>query len=403
MRWWFRAIPAVLAIVGIGMVAAPRGGDTVPLFAAREGLMCGTCHFDPNGGGPRNDFGFAYARNEHSIQPHPEGSPWADLSVVNRVGDNFPLYVGINHRFMLLANTTVNSDSLDRFGFFNMENALHLTFQPHERLTLVYTRDGFNERSSSQDAFGMITGFPMNGYFKAGRFRPPFGLRMDDHTVATRNSFLDFQTQASFLPYDPRNPDMGYEVGGEAGQMFARLALTDGGTSPLSQVNTNAQAVTAKLGVNHPWYQGGVSFYDDFHREADFSLPPFPASLGVRATRWGYYGLTHYGPFSALGEVAAGTDQGLTGAKTNRLASFIELNYTPRRTMNFRVRYDRLELDRSPNAAIRDANTYDRYALEGEWLPVPFAELRWTLRMVSPKDEALEDERQAYVQFHFAY
>jgi hypothetical protein len=404
MRWPYRAIPAVLVVVSLALALAPRGGLTVPLYAARQGLMCATCHFDPNGGGPRNDFGFAFARNQHTLEPHPEGSPWADLSVTNRVGETFPLYVGVNQRFMLIANTTVTSDSLDRLGFFNMENALHLTFQPHSRLTLVYTRDGFDAGSKSQDAFGMITGFPMNGYFKAGRFRTPFGLRMDDHTVATRNSFLDFQTQQRFLPFDPRLPDMGVEIGGDKSNVFGRLAFTNGGTHPLGAVNTNAQTVTAKLGYNHPWYQGAVSFYDDFHREPDFSVPPFNGvPVGTRATRWGYYGMTHYGPFAALGEVAAGTDRLLTGAKVNKLASFVELDYTPRRTVNFRVRYDRLEVDRSSNAAVREANSFNRYALEGEWSPVPFAEARWTLRLLEPVDDALDDERQAYVQFHFAY
>ena len=58
----------------------------------------------------------------------------------------------------------------------------------------MYRRDAFNDAVLAQDAFGMISGFPLDGYVKAGRFRSPYGLRMDDHTVATREGFLNLTT-----------------------------------------------------------------------------------------------------------------------------------------------------------------------------------------------------------------
>ena len=119
-----------------------RSAETVPLHAARTGTLCTQCHFDPNGGGPRNEFGFMFLRNRHSLEPEGEGSPWQDLAVVNKVGETMPLFLGLNQRFMLLGNTTIESDSLDRFGFFNMESAIHITFQPHQALTLVDSRGG---------------------------------------------------------------------------------------------------------------------------------------------------------------------------------------------------------------------------------------------------------------------
>src|SRR5258708_40329333 len=113
-----RALPALLLLTSIALVLG-RPASTVPLFAARTGLMCGTCHFDPNGGGPRNAYGFSFARNRHSLEADPDTlSPWHDLQLVNRVGENVPLYFGVNQRFMLLATRTLKSDSLDRLGFF---------------------------------------------------------------------------------------------------------------------------------------------------------------------------------------------------------------------------------------------------------------------------------------------
>lgn len=417
MRLVLRAIPVVLLLLSLASLIRPKAAGTVPLYAAREGLMCQNCHFDPNGGGPRNDFGFAYARNRHAIEPEDSTSEWHDLDVTNRIGDRMPVYLGVNQRFMLLANSTLNEDSLDRAGFFNMENALHVTFQPHPKLTLVYSRDGFNGSATTKDAFGMIGGLPLDGYLKAGRFRTPFGLRMDDHTVATRNGFLDFLPGADpfffpkFLPYDHRNPDMGYELGLTRGSVTGRFAYTNGGTSPLSPSGNVAQAVTAKLIYNMPVYQGTLSFYDDFHKVSGADFGGSPIQDRVRSSRWAYSALGHVRRLAVVGEIAAGTDQfnvpmpdgTLEGRARNLLAGFGELNYTMNRAWNFRFRFDRLVTDRSSDDALRILSSHNRYAVEGEYTPVPFAEVRWVVRYVDHQASVYEDERQMYLQMHFSY
>jgi len=399
MRASCRIIVALLIAGSLALLAIPLRVQSVPLYAARTGLMCQTCHFDPNGGGPRNEFGFGFAKNRHLLTPEDSTSRWADLTVANRVGESMPVYFGVNQRFMLLANQHLSADRPERLGFFNMENAIHLAFQPHSMLTLVYTLDGFatgpDNVVRSKEAFGMIGGLPSNGYVKAGRMRIPFGLRMDDHTVATRNGFADFGTGGPFLPYDPRKPDMGVEIGAERGGWHGRAAFTNGQSSVLSG-NAYAEAKTVKLGYHSARFQAGASLYDDFQKSGATPL--------VRFTRWSGYGLTHYGPFALLGEIAAGTDEDLAfGGSRNLLAGFVELDWAARREVNVRARYDRVVLDRGADQATRDASTFHRYALEGEWVPVPFAELRGTLRYLDPRDPNGDDERQAYLQFHFSY
>ena len=374
--------------------------------------MCQSCHFDPNGGGPRNEFGFAFARNRHALAPDTTGE-WKDLNIANRVGDAMPVYFGVNQRFMLLSNAGEVGNPAERAGFFNMENALYVVFQPHPRLTLVYSRDAFNDQTLAQDEFGMISGFPLDGYLKAGRFRTPFGLRMDDHTVATREGFLNLEGGPSFLPYDPRFPDMGVELGGDRGPWFGRVAFTNGASNVLG-AQPFAQTETAKLGWNGSHYQGAFSFYDDYEKTGTF---PFR-----RATRWGYYALTHWRQLQLVGEVGAGTDLQdfgtAKGSHTNVAAAFLEADWTPNRALNFRVRGDRLELDRDGTQVARpdgslvslsDLNTWDRWAIEGEVLPVPFAELRWAFREIVPASSRdasglpQRNERQGFLQFHFSY
>jgi hypothetical protein len=426
MRPLLRAVPPLLVAASLAALLWPRGAVTVPLYAARTGLMCQNCHFDPNGGGPRNDFGFAFARNRHDLAPEDSTSAWKDLNLTNKIGETMPVYIGLNQRFMALASTSAKSDSLDEFGFFNMESAIYLTFQPHSRLTLAYSRDGLDGGSTTKDAYGMIGGFPLGGYVKVGRFRTPFGLRWDDHTVGTHNSFLDLyaaripglflirgQARTGFLPYDPRNPDDGLEVGGDHGPWFGRAAFLNGGTSPLGGGSNRAQAYAVKLGANFPHVQGAVSVYDDFHEAPVF----FVGTVPTRATRWGAYAIGHAGRAALLGEIAAGTDRS-GGFRVNSLAGTLEADYQITRGINVRARYDRDQLFRDntdvstvPPAVVTldDLNTHDRYALEGEFVPVPFAEIRWALRYINhkadefPDGTPIPDERQAFVQFHFSY
>ncbi|HEY3216047.1 MAG TPA: hypothetical protein VGK93_06100, partial [Candidatus Eisenbacteria bacterium] len=113
-------------------------------------------------------------------------------------------------------------------------------------------------------------------------------------------------------------------------------------------------------------------------------------------------------------EIAAGTDKATLGAERNLLAAFVEADYAPRRSLNFRLRYDHMNLWRddaevAPGVTFADVNTHDRYAIEGEYVPVPFAELRWTVRFIEhkldrdPLGDEIPDERQGYLQLHFSY
>jgi len=387
-----RVSPPLLVV--LALLPAVRG-EGVPLYAARERLDCQTCHVDPNGGGIRTEFGFAYGRNRHSVTPE-EGKPWSDLTLRNRVGDELPLYVGLNLREMLLATTSVNDDSLDRAAFFQMESAVHLSFQPHERLSANVTVNGFDGGASVSDAYGLLRVGPWDAYLKLGRFRNAFGLRMDDHTVATRNGFLDFSGgtpgfgDPTYLPYDPRRSDQGIEVGVAPGRFFGRASLTNGASSPFFG-STRAQDKAIELGARAGPWQGAVSLWDDYSSDLF-------AFAYRRATRWSTYGMLGFAPFAVLGEIGAGTDELPAGERRNVLAGFLEANYSPAPPYNVRVRYDEARTDRAlPHTGHR------RWALEGEWAPVPFAELRLVYRAIAHESPSLSDERQLYLQGHFTY
>src|SRR5512134_741885 len=89
--WALVALSLALALFGA------RPGFPLPTYAARTGLECRGCHFDPNGGGPRNAFGFLYEKQRHDLAPDPD-STWAALPTSNVIGD--VLSVGTNTRML---------------------------------------------------------------------------------------------------------------------------------------------------------------------------------------------------------------------------------------------------------------------------------------------------------------
>jgi len=404
MRLTLRVVPALIVAASlVPLLLLPAPGKSTPLYATRMGLACANCHFDPNGGGPRNAFGFVFAKNRHSTDAETSGV-FKDLDLTNKVSEQLPLYFGVNQRLMMLFEDASDAKGLDRFGFYNMESAIHLAFQPHPRLTLVYTNDGLdNGPRVTREAWAMVN-IGGDYYLRAGEFRVPFGLRMDDHTVATRNGFLDFQGGDRVLPYDPRFGDEGLELGGTRGLHYGRIAFTNGVSSPIGGGSTHAQAVSAKIGYAGTSFQDGFSGYDEWNEATSFGSR-------TRASRWGWYGAAHRGQVSLIGEVVAGTDQysaisigpPVPEFKANLLGWFVEADYQANRAVNVRGRYDRMETNRSSDPFTRDLNSYSRYAVEGDIVPIPFAELRWTLRLIDPDLEGEDNEKQAYLQLHFSY
>src|SRR5215470_12623283 len=95
MRLTLRVVPGLIVLAALApLLLLPTPGKGTPLYAARTGLACANCHFDPNGGGPRNAFGFAFAKNRHSTEAETDGA-FKDLDLTNRVSEQLPLYFGV--------------------------------------------------------------------------------------------------------------------------------------------------------------------------------------------------------------------------------------------------------------------------------------------------------------------
>ena len=325
--------------------------SAIPLYSSREGATCISCHVDPNGGGIRNEFGFNYGKNRHSLE---EEEKWARYTVNPQLNEWIRL--GLDARFMYYASHVEGGRDLAPSTFFPMQGNLRVAISPHDQLTIVGSQGiavdvpGFPAPYVAREIYGLIQGLPQNLYIQAGRFRLPFGLRQDDHTSFLRG--------VSFLLYDSQSEDAGIEIGSIGPNWFGQFSFTNGGP-PFAE---NAETIAGKVGRTSKTFQVGVSGY---HR--------YSAPFGVTVNRWSVYGSATRGPLTLIGEYGGGTTTGVP-ISYNTEAYFAEIDYRVSRGINLRAKYDWLE----PNEASGD--DLSRIVAEVDWAPMPFTELKLSYR-----------------------
>ena len=372
---------ALAALSGAGPAAlAPRDASALPLYASRQGLPCVACHFDPQGGGARRELGFMYAKNRHDLAPEER---WADIQISNKIGD--ALYFGTNLRQQYIYAQQLGTGETGVSTFFPMQGAFYAVFAPLPQLTAQYNRD----LRQSRDAWVMVHDLPAGLFVRAGQFRVPFGLRMDDHTGAMRAGFRDalagsFGT-SGFLPYDPREVEGGIEVGANPFSFInatTTLALTNGGEAFAQE----AQALTAKVAITKGLYIGGLSGYHNYR-----------STTGASDWRASYYGgFTPTPPLTLLAEFGLGESETGAGAIRRTRGFFVEADYRLDRTMLFRGKYDYIDLDYRT-----DGLASERFTLESDLTFLPFVDMKLSYRRIVPEDAP--DENQGLVQWHFYY
>jgi hypothetical protein len=375
-------VPVLVGLLVAASLLAglPSPGRAMPLYATRQGLTCATCHFDPQGGGARNEFGFLYEKNRHDLAP--DVGKWADLVLANKVGDALYFGTSLRQQYTYVHDVGAPAGN-DVSTFFPMQGAFNIVFAPHPNLTILYDRD----LNATRDAWGMIHGLPGGLYIKAGQFRVPFGLRVDDHTGALRAGFRDASVGSyginGFLPYDPRSVEGGLEVGFTPAIGFlASASITNGGPVFANQ----AQALAAKVSYFGSRFIAGVSGYHNY------------VSFSKREDQRGslYAGLNVLPALQLLAEAGLGQSDNGAGTLTDQRALWTEANYRLNRTWLVRGKYDFIDLDHRVAGRAQE-----RYTLETDYTPVPFANLKFSYRRIVPEDAP--DQYQYLAQWLFYY
>lgn len=151
----------------------------LPRFAVRSSAKCQSCHVNPTGAGMRNFYGStSYGREALPIKSWQEEFALGEFST--QITDF--LSYGLDFRFLYFYQKKDNPDAT-RSSFFPMQMDVYFTMRISKKIN-VYVNPAFG--SDRLEIFGTANILPIDGYIKAGRFTPAYGVRIDDHTAFIR-------------------------------------------------------------------------------------------------------------------------------------------------------------------------------------------------------------------------
>ena len=300
-------------------------------------LDCRACHINPTGGGMRNAHGREFSIERLLIQ---EKTAMVEKAVgAAQINPYFS--IGTDLRFAYLKKEVEGGINQDRF--FPMQADLYVAFTPTEQLTFYY-QDGV-EASESRETFLLLQRLPFNSHVKAGRFIPPYGLKLDDHTSFIRDK-LGFGAP-SF------GQDAGLEIGFGERHWFGNAAVFNG-DGPYSD-SSHAKGISATGGWKSSvfWFAG--SYYNN-------------ESPSVEKAYAGWYGALHLWRLTLLGE----WDRMTTEATTETVGSvtYAELDFKVYRGIVAKIKYDGYD----PDHDISD-DELKRVTLGMDLYPYPFTEV----------------------------
>jgi hypothetical protein len=383
----------------------PTGWKNPELKKRKCNMSCSGCHINPSGGGLRTVSGRFYGQATLPMfgASHRPFKDWqrhmihaaAEKTRKNRIPDPAwgtapggpaamaydqeryaglhadPLvWVGIDARTALWVAKKMAL-------FFPMQLDTYLAVRPYRHLT-AYVSGGVLAKSQGyvttfglgcrpeepnadcysrsrstpfmvKDTFLMLHQLPYMSYVRAGRFEPPFGLMLPDHTIPTRRHFeLDHGILHSRVT--------GVEVGLAPNYPYFQLAFfrpnrqdrfTDDPerTSPDELppfFGVSGWGSAASFGWRDLGYQFGLSAMVR-QREHSDGGDTQSLSFNVGFNPWYYL---DWLPLTYTAELAFGSRQRVgSGAFTGQIALVQELDYLAFNGLNFRLRHDYADFD----------------------------------------------------------
>lgn len=212
---------------------------------------------------------------------------------------------------------------------------------------------------------------PAHGFVKVGRFTPPYGLRLADHTAFVRDR----------QGFDVRWRETGIEIGFHPERWSAAIALTNGNREVVD--NDERKAATGRADVrlrvgDLRTLLGGTGRWRGSETGDD------------EWTGGGYAGLA-LGPVSVLSEV------GLRSRGVGALTSFVEFAVLVTRGVTLRVAHDYQD----PDVDLQTGHD-ERFVGGVEWVPVGALQILANAR-VDRERRGLPEGVEADLQLHVFY
>jgi hypothetical protein len=330
---------AVIGLTIVGLVAVNVFG--IPRFAARVEQKCNLCHISPNGGGMRNSFGSQfYAQTELAAHKVP----------LDKIGEFEPqvsksISLGTDLRTVYHFDNNIKQST-----FFQMEGNFYASAQLDERFSATLNKGLY----SGFEAYGLGYLFPLNGYFKVGKFQPPYGWYFDDHTMFVREKLL----------WPPNSYDTGIEVGIMPEHLSVSLGTFNGTPGILDDDKRKAISGRFELRehVSFLGYGLGGSYYLNSKKSGDISM-------------YGPFANFSIGNFIYTGELdwlkyKMPAIDSVLARDSISFATSHELAYSISRGIWLRIQYDYLKPDKNTKIG-----TLSRFGFGIQYFPIGFIEV----------------------------
>jgi hypothetical protein len=338
-------------------------GNT-PLAARKCRATCGACHVNPTGGMLRTRAGNHFGDQVLTLKAGPRPALEKGLSLVR---DNPFLTLGGDFRFM---DIITNQDEKKSPFFFPMQGDLYLGSRLGENVSFL-TQFGLQRGGNAavREAFGMVDNLPYNGYVKFGKFIPPYGHRLDDHTAYVRKEL--FVDQSNPLSYAS-----GAELGFDALVVYGRFAYFNEDIRPRENGDATQVVYSGVLGWQGLWLQLGGSFLQ-VNDNRNWGDAYADANLAGDRRAVGGYGAVDLWRLTWLFEYdLVQNDISRGGKDFDEFITYNELALKAFRGITVKARYETLD----PNRDVKDDESH-RYVAGVDFYPYPSTEVdvqyRW--------------------------
>jgi len=336
-----------------------------PLFAARTGLGCASCHLNRTGGGGRTAYGAGYGA---------QTLPWKKLPGER---DLFGGAIGERVRVGLDARGGYLATFRDRGPYIGeaklSEADVDLAVDLLKDVLLIYVGEHVAPGgASSREAFALYTIDRAGFYVKGGKFYLPFGLRFQDDEAATRRATgFTFETA-----------DVGAEVGADDGRWSTALSVTNGTSGGAEGDN----------GKQYSWT--GIRVFSLGRFGLSFSTNDLPGS--AHRTVAGAFGTYRAGPVVVLAEADVVHDNDGTNPQRRGGAGHVELDALAHAGLTLRAFAGASDLDRNDGVA-----RLTQWGAGVDWTPLPGLQIRGLYRARNgPSSVPGARDDQATVEAH---
>jgi hypothetical protein len=353
------------ALALLAALAVTSRAHAEPLFAARTGLGCASCHMNRTGGGGRTAYGAGFGAGTLPWTKFASSRGLFDGSLGDRVRLGFDGRGGyvatFRHQGPYIGEITL--------GEANLYLGVELL---KDRLSVYVDEHVAPGGAASREAFALYDFGRAGLYVKGGKFFVPFGLRLQDDEASTRRATgFTFETA-----------DIGAEVGMDDGRWTAALAITNGTSGGPETDNGKEYSFTgARL-----WSAGrlGVSA----------STNVLPA--GAHRSVGGIYGTYRVGPIVVLTEADEIHDDDGISPQRRGAAGHLEVDGLVHAGLTVRAFSGADDPDRS-DAISRST----QWGIGADWTPLPGLQIRVLYRARNgPESIPGSRDDQAVAEIH---